>query len=54
MQWLVEFCWSESRRGHKVDKRTEAPPLHRQAGKVGVFSLEKRRLCGDLKPPFRI
>ena len=39
--------------GHKDDWGAEAPPVLGQAEGAGLFSLEKRRLWGDLIAAFQ-
>jgi len=43
------MCLSGARRGHGEDQRAGAPLLQGQAEGVGLFSLEKSRLWGDLR-----
>jgi len=46
---LLELCSEE---GHKNDPRDGTPSLQRQAERDGVFSLEKKKLWGDLIEAF--
>ena len=44
----MRSCWSGSRGGHEDAQRAGAPLIEDRLRELGLFSLEKRRLWGDL------
>jgi len=45
-------CWSGSREGHEDAEKDGAPPCGNRLREMGLFSLEKRWIQGDLTVAF--